>query len=143
MIGQIIAGIAAIALAAAGGCQPTTTAPKDDSTIKPGTKKVNPIFMGPTGLKRITAKNHPKIKALITGKNCKWMIYYAIPHPKDDYNKVELEKGNPPANSITTVDLGRKYNFSYTDTVTGKRVDMKHTRGTHFDSSQCDSWRKK
>lgn len=142
MIGQIVAVIATIALAAAGGCSPKTTAPRDDSTIKPGTKKVSPYVVGPTGIVRITDKFHPRIKMTKGGsKGCRWMIYYAIPNPKDGYDKVVLAKGNP-GYGIDGVDLGKKYKFHYTNTITRERV-KKRARGTHFETTECSTWRRR
>jgi len=143
VIGQIVAVIATIALSTVNGCAPTSTTPKDESTIKPGTKKVNPIVVGPTGRIRITNKFHPKISMVSGGsKGCRWMVYYAIPHGEPGgYDKVVLAKGNP-GTGIDGVDLGKKYKFSYTDLITRERVD-KRARGTHFETTECSSWRRK
>jgi hypothetical protein len=136
VISQILAGLSAVALAAAGGCGPETGK-------KPAQDATKPVISSANGEHRITERLHRKVRTKgEISKPCKVWILWDIPNGKRGYDAVELGVKSYGKGAEITLDLGKKYDFNYTDPETRRKVYKKRTRATTLVTSGCPEWYK-
>jgi len=134
VISQILAGLSAIALAAAGSCGPETGK-------EPAQEAGTPVISSINGEHRITKKLWRDVQTKPLTRTCTVWILWDIPNGKPGYDAVELAQ-KTYHQGVVKLDLGKRYDFSYTDPSTRNKVFKKRTRATALITKGCPAWYK-
>lgn len=129
---KLITGAAIVAaFLALMGCEP----PKKTGKAQAATHRV---MIQNSGDYNITRNWHPKLRTAAAKSGCEYWVLWDIPGGTAGADAVQLV--HKKTAKIATVDLGKKYTFTYPHPKTGKKVVAENQKGSTFVTKGCSTW---